>query len=131
MKLPRGYDPGWFILDDEGQPVKVHDLMTWARWLEKNQKRRIVKQTKLADDIVLVSTVFLGLNHNHWGKGPPILFETMVFGMDQESEWAETECQRYSSRDDAEVGHEMMVKKVKAQLAKAVVKKRVDDGGKG
>jgi hypothetical protein len=30
-------------------------------------------------DGVEVSTVFLGLDHA-WGKGPPMLFETMIFG---------------------------------------------------
>ncbi len=28
---------------------------------------------------IKVSTIFLGIDHNHTGKGEPILFETMVF----------------------------------------------------
>lgn len=124
MKLPRRYDHGWFILDDENRPVKVHDLLTWARWLEKSDKRRIVRQTKLADDIALVSTLFLGLDHSRLGNGPPILFETMVFGLDAED--CGSMQQRYSSWDDAETGHKVTVKRVKALIAKAVVKKRVE-----
>lgn len=50
-----------------------------------------------------VSTVFLGLDHA-WGKGPPLIFETMVFGPDGDggeyrrcSTWA----QAVSQHDDA------------------------------
>jgi hypothetical protein len=55
---------------------------------------------------VRVSTVFLVMNHNHFG-GPPILFETMVFGgpMDQEqrrcSTWAEAEAQHWEVVENA------------------------------
>lgn len=31
---------------------------------------------------IMVSTVFLGIDHNHTSKGPPILFETMIFHKD-------------------------------------------------
>jgi len=31
---------------------------------------------------VRVSTTFLGLDHNFFGDGPPLLFETMIFGAD-------------------------------------------------
>jgi hypothetical protein len=49
---------------------------------------------------IQVSTVFLGLNHN-FGNGPPMLFETMIFGgrFDQE-QW------RYSTWEEAEKGHQ-------------------------
>lgn len=55
----------------------------------------------------MVSTVFLGLDHG-WGEGPPILFETMVFGgpLDQEME-------RYCTWDEAVAGHERWVQRVK------------------
>jgi hypothetical protein len=49
--------------------------------------------------VVVVSTVFLGLDHS-FGEGPPLLFETMVFvndmsgrWMDRCSTWAEAERQ--------------------------------------
>jgi hypothetical protein len=53
---------------------------------------------------VIVSTVFLGLNHN-WCDGPPLLWETMVFGLgdDDESQW------RFSSRDVAIAKHDQLV----------------------
>ena len=40
-------------------------------------KNRIVKQEEVKD--VSISTVFLGLDHR-FGKGEPLLFETMIFG---------------------------------------------------
>lgn len=35
---------------------------------------------KSGNGIAQVSTVFLGIDHNHWGEGLPLLFETMIFG---------------------------------------------------
>lgn len=109
MKFPRR---GHWILDDEHHVVKV-DLMTWARWFEKNERR--VAFTELAGGIVTVSTVFIGIDLGFYFKGPPVLFETMVFGLtmeDGDMQW------RYSSWDDAEAGHKATVRKVKAILAK-------------
>jgi hypothetical protein len=42
-------------------------------------KERIVNQVTLPGEI-FISTVFLGLDHRYSGTGPPIVFETMVFG---------------------------------------------------
>jgi hypothetical protein len=39
-----------------------------------------VKQDVIEDGNIGISTVFLGLDHRHFGDGPPLLFETMVFG---------------------------------------------------
>lgn len=55
-----------------------------------------------------VSTVFLGLDHAHNG-GPPVLWETMVFGGDLDGEQ-----ERYTSRADAVAGHAAMVARVKS-----------------
>jgi len=50
-----------------------------------------------------VSTVFLGLDHA-FGDGPPVLFETMVFGgpLDGEQD-------RYCTWDEAVAGHAAML----------------------
>jgi hypothetical protein len=91
---------GKYILDGH-TPVPA-DLMTWAAWFEKAERH--VAKTNIGD--VFVSTVFLGLDHN-WGRGPPILFETMVFKgpLDGEQE-------RYVTWEEAEAGHAAMVKRV-------------------
>lgn len=70
---------GHYILDGHN-PVPEPDLWKWATC-------RSAFPNHVAEDfegeidgmIIRVSTVFLGLDHNHWG-GPPILFETMIFG---------------------------------------------------
>ena len=49
---------------------------------------------------VHVSTVFLGLDHAFTG-GPPLVFETMVFGLPGESEYQ----WRYHTWDEAAAGH--------------------------
>lgn len=51
-----------------------------------------------------VSTVFLGLDHNRFGDGPPHLFETMVF-----SGGDEVHCERCSTWEEAEAQHHRIV----------------------
>lgn len=60
----------------EGQSVVPVDLMTWARWFETANRR--VNRTER--DGVAVSTVFLGTDHRFTEDGPPLIFETMIFG---------------------------------------------------
>lgn len=68
-----------YKLDAAGEPVPVSDFMEWARWFETKeaQAERVVRQEKVGD--VKVSTVFLSLDHS-WGEGPPVLWESMIFG---------------------------------------------------
>mgnify|MGYP001601837219 CR=1 FL=1 len=57
-----------------------------------------------------ISTVFLALDHDHSGKGPPVLFETMVFLGDSGEDLY---CERYHIWDEAEAGHKIAVQWVK------------------
>ena len=59
----------------EGKTPKIVDLMTWAKWFEKHKQ---VFRTEI--DGISVSTIFLGLDHDFSRGGPPLLFETMIFG---------------------------------------------------
>jgi len=93
-----------YILDNhEAVPV---DLMTWAKWFEKAD--RTVATTNVGE--MRVSTVFLGLNHQY-GDGPPLLFETLVFGGALADEM-----DRYSTWQEAEAGHAAMVERAKKTL---------------
>lgn len=56
-------------------PVKC-DLLTWAAWFENSEHRRVAHEERNG---VRVSTMFLGIDHQ-WGEGPPLLYETMIFG---------------------------------------------------
>jgi len=82
--------------------VASDDLMAWARCFESAD--RVVAKTTING--VDVSTVFLGLDHQ-FGEGPPLVFETMVFGgsLDGEQE-------RYSTWAEAEAGHRVMCDRV-------------------
>jgi hypothetical protein len=86
----------YYILDGH-TPRPVADWLEWARWFGQKTDRRRVAWTEFPGGHV--STVFLGLDHQ-WGNGPPLLFETMIFGgpHDQYQD-------RYSTWADAEVGH--------------------------
>jgi hypothetical protein len=92
-----------YILDGH-KAVVEKDLMKWAAWFEN--ANRAVGRTEISKD-VSVSTVFLGLDHQ-FGEGPPLIFETMVFGgpLDQQEE-------RYSTWEEAEAGHKHWVEKAK------------------
>lgn len=94
-----------YILD--GHKAVPVDLMVWANWLEQCKERHVADE-KIGD--VRISTVFLGLDHS-WGDGPPLIFETMVFGgpLDQEQD-------RYTTWEQAEAGHKLMVERVKAEF---------------
>lgn len=82
-------------------PVPCDDFLEWAQWYQ-TAERHVAQDTV---EGVRISTVFLGLNHQFGHSEIPILFETMVFGgaYDQEQE-------RYSTWEQAEVGHRKWVK---------------------
>lgn len=94
-----------YILNAKGEPERCESLLEWGAWFERADRHVAVTELPGGGR---VSTVFLGLDHG-WDGGPPVLWETMVFGLgDQEIS------RRYRSRHDAEVGHEQLV----ATLAK-------------
>jgi len=55
---------------------------------------------------VVVSTTWIGIDHS-WGQGPPVIFETMVFGGDLDGEQ-----DRYATIEEARAGHHAMVARV-------------------
>lgn len=61
-----------------GKPYVGPDAtLQWARDHNKFENV-VVKQEKVNHGLFWVSTVWLGLDHQFW-KGPPLIFETMVF----------------------------------------------------
>jgi len=94
----------YYILLDNGETKPVSS-MEWAEWFETAE--RCIAFDKLQD--CEVSTVFRGLDHR-FAAGPPLIFETMVFGgpLDQEMD-------RYSTKVEALAGHEAMVKRAKKE----------------
>jgi len=81
------------------EPVEA-SLDEWALWFE-SADRDVLKTT--LDNNVKVSTVFIGLNHQ-FGDGPPMIFETMIFGGDHDEDmW------RCSTWDEAESQHQKAI----------------------
>ena len=93
-----------YILEGH-EPKPVDDLLEWGRWFETADRR--VDQTEIGP--YFISTVFLGLDYDYTGKGPPMLFETMVFvGGD------EVFCARCSTWDEAVKQHQNAVSRFQA-----------------
>lgn len=118
----------YYILDSKNNPVKCSDIKQWGEWFNTPNNRRVSKtnigtvrfmywlgrlfRTRRFEPVI-VSTVFLGIDHNFSDSRDPILFETMIFGgqYDQESH-------RYTTWLDAERVHKLAVQKVKGLLVK-------------
>ena len=92
----------YYILDGK-TPVQVAGVNEWMG--NRNEDRNVRKDTF---DDVLVSTVFLGIDHNFENEGPPLLFETMIFG--GEHDQYQTRC---STWDEAVIQHEEACKIVR------------------
>ena len=90
--------PRWYILKDK-TPVPISNVVEWAMWfqLADADGSRVVGNWTFGD--THISTVFLGIDHQ-FGGGPPMLFETMIFGGTQAGYQA-----RYSTWDEAQEGH--------------------------
>ena len=96
-----------YYLDDT---TCTTDLAAWAQNLELTRRVGDWFRSACGD----VSTVFLGIDHSHIDTGPPLLYETLVFGGPLDGEM-----ERCSTRTQAEEMHVGMVERVRA-AAKAV-----------
>lgn len=92
----------------EGQTVRKASFIEWAQWMEENGPSRTLAQDNIKTD-VLVSTVFLGLDHNLLKKSgdEPLPFETLVFGGK-----ADGQMRRYSTYSQALAGHGEVVEEI-------------------
>ncbi len=83
----------------QGEPITLGEMTKiWEQPFEDTHRVAHDEQGG-----VRVSTVFLGFNHNH-GDGPPLLFETMIFGGEHSDEqW------RYTTEEQALEGHKTAV----------------------
>ncbi len=105
---------GKYILDESGQPIEETNLIKWAKWMENTKFNHHVADDSIGG--VRVSTVFLGLDHAFSG-GPPILWETQVFGGPLDGEMI-----RYSSRETALAGHVGLLAQVRSGNGKQETK---------
>lgn len=101
----RGYvDPHLPYYDMDGMPISIG---RWAQLFEDIEGRRIAETLvpMPGGSEARVSTVWLGIDHNFAGEGPPLIFETMAF-FDNEV-YNDSFCARTSTREEAERMHEI------------------------
>lgn len=79
------------------------ETLEWAKWFDKADRQ--VAHDDLPNG-VRVSTVFLGIDHQ-FGEGPPVLFETMIFGGEHDGYQ-----DRHCTWKEAESGHKRAVEMV-------------------
>lgn len=104
--------PIWYAPD--GTPI---DIAAAESYLADADARRVAL-TRVG--MWEVSTVFLVLDHNLGAGGPPVLWESMLFCHDDSSglrNMLDLDCRRYVSREAAELGHEELVRELRASLA--------------
>jgi len=82
--------------------IPASGAVEFGKWVETAD--RVVSKIQVAD--IEVSTVFLGIDHQFY-NGPPLLFETMVFGGDLDQT-----CRRCSTWDEAVEQHETILSEV-------------------
>lgn len=107
--------------DREGNPI---DLVQCAELLKdfsyKLLARTTITSTVDTRETYDVSTVWLGLDYN-FGHGPPLIFETMIFGD------GSLDCFRYSTEQGARVGHDEAVTVVASTMDDPVIMDVTDD----
>lgn len=115
-------DLGMFILDENQSPILADNVLQWGEWMETADRH-------VGSDIVgryRVSTVFLGLDHRFSTRGWPVLFETMVFRLDEEGDRdvvvhegddIDSMMERYRTWSEAEAGHKRMIEYVQQALS--------------
>jgi len=91
--------------DREGKRIS---LAEWARLFEDREGYgRIAEEDVLTPngELAWVSTVWLGLDHNYFGSGPPLIFESMVFEQGMDDRYMD----RYPTEQAAREGHAFIV----------------------
>jgi hypothetical protein len=83
-----------FYFDKAGKPITLDEFGA----LVANDTYKRVAETTIGE--AWISTVWIGINSRWSGDGPPIIFETMIFGGPHDGYQY-----RYSTQDEALAGH--------------------------
>jgi hypothetical protein len=105
----------WYNRD--GTPFEG-DLEEWARMFEMGRRVALTRIQGAKGRDVTVSTVFLGSDHNYWGDGPPLIFESMAFPGDSLDE---EQMDRYPTEAAALAGHRRMVEQIAGEMTDPIV----------
>lgn len=101
--------------DRAGRPITFDE---WARLWQPEYKR--VALDELGE--IRISTVWLGLDHRFGDAGPPLIFETMIFGGTLDGEQS-----RYSTEEQARAGHAHWISLVRLEIDAALEIEPADD----
>jgi hypothetical protein len=108
-----------YILDHR-DVVPEPDYSKWEQWMETADL--ILATTD--NGVIRIKTLFLGIDQNFDGSGPPLLFETMTYLTDEFEEETERlkvefrglECWRWSTWEEADAGHWKVARKMFRRL---------------
>ena len=73
---------GLYRLEEGWRPVRCESLREYVESQIGKEIRVGRDEWAHPDGAIIVSTVFLGIDHDHSGVGPPVLWETMIFASD-------------------------------------------------
>jgi hypothetical protein len=104
--------------DWDAQPVSRE------RWMELFTQPRRVAYTDLGQQGT-VSTVWLGLDHSFGFDGPPLIYETLVFGGPLADEM-----ERYTTLEQARTGHQFMLMRLTTLAEHPKARPLIHNGGK-
>lgn len=99
----------WYQRDGTPYPPDSQEIIEVDM---QNDKLRRVALDKLPNGVT-VSTVWLAINHR-FGEGRPLIFETMLFVNHNRKVHAIGDQWRYSTEEEAKLGHKMLAKKWRA-----------------
>lgn len=91
------------LIQKTKEVVVMSNFEVWAKWFEKAGEKKRVGLDEIGD--MKISTIFLGMDHGF--DGPPIWFETVIFGGDRDGESF-----RYETWAQAEAGHKKLVEEL-------------------
>lgn len=121
----------YYIVEDGGKIVPIdpnlsmieqmEQLAVWQYKEVRGELPFVKGGQRVAKDLIsngqgepiTVSTVFLWLDHG-WGGGPPILFETMIFGGEHDGYQ-----DRYCTHEEVLEGHAKAVKLVESGVTES------------
>jgi hypothetical protein len=116
---PRWFYPRYF--SREGRPMTLRE---WSLIVEEDLAYKHVRMSMVGD--VQVSTVWIGLPQAGSTPERPLIFESMVFGgpLDEHA-W------RWSTLEEAEAGHELVLAKVREAQERAGLQEDQDGATDG
>lgn len=95
----------FYIENPDGTTEPAADPLAWEYWWAHADRRVAFDDCGPLGE---ASTVFLGCDHQWATGGPPLLYETMVFGGPLDGE-----TRRYPTRAEAAAGHAAMVERMR------------------